>query len=41
MEGLQLYFDKALPLTLLYRQERQQFERAKQAFGGGGAGGWW
>lgn len=33
-EGLRVYFDRALPLTLLYRQEKEQFERAKKAFGG-------
>lgn len=31
-EGLQLYFDKALPTVLLYRQEREQFDKMKERF---------
>ncbi|KAF4360630.1 hypothetical protein G4B88_015782 [Cannabis sativa] len=32
MKGLQCYFDKALPLRLLYSEERQQYERAMAAY---------
>ncbi|XP_062099570.1 protein MRG1-like isoform X2 [Humulus lupulus] len=32
MKGLQCYFDKALPLRLLYKRERRQYERAMAAY---------
>lgn len=31
MEGIRMYFDKALPLILLYRQEREQYDRLLKA----------
>ncbi|CAN0375319.1 unnamed protein product [Ascophyllum nodosum] len=30
MDGVRIYFDKALPLTLLYRQERAQYDMIAQ-----------
>lgn len=39
MEGIRMYFDKALPLILLYRHEREQYEAMKAQYTAGAAAG--